>query len=279
MWTKIIDLLILAYETIFKRMLTPQDGSDDKHNNTSSKAKVIEKESVDSTKLKFHKFDVEEQKPKFSGAKRLHVIDPGHVKSTPGKRSPGMASGIVVYEYELNHEIANRVGVILNVKYGFVNGMDYMITVPPTKYYRNTYEEIKDRMKTINNQTTHKEKIVYSIHHNAFGSGSQWTKPSGTETWYQRDNKKSKMVAALFQKNLVKALKFKDRGLKSAQPGQREFMIFRETMKAGIDCVLLELGFFTNLNEAQKLITNDYKDKAANAIAKTIAQLEGLKID
>lgn len=275
---KIIQALIMIYETFFKKSVGPQDGGDHKEAAAGTDYEKEEAQEVEGPPLEDINFEIDAQNVESYNTKRLHVIDPGHVKTTPGKSSPPFEDGSYLHEYEVNHDIALRVSTILTVTYGFREGRDYIITMTPHKKFKSTYEEIKARFDVVDAYKNGKEMLFYSIHHNAVNHGGKWQGPSGTETWYQRGNEQSKGIASLFQKNLIAALGFKNRGLKFAAEGKREFMVFRECSARGIIGVLLELGFFSNLEEAKRLKSNIYRAEAAKAIAKTIAELEGLKI-
>lgn len=275
MFHKIINALIFIYETFFKKAVGPQDAAEGIEGKPGEK---VEADMMSGPVLDEISLEIEATEIEIFNTKRLHIIDAGHVETTRGKSSPPFENGITLKEYEINHDIAARVGIILTVEYGFKEGRDYIHTIGPNKVFNSTFQEIKARFDIVDAYKSGKEMLFYSIHHNAISHGGKWQSPSGTEVWHQRGNVKSKRVAALFQKNLIAALGFRNRGLKVAPPENREFMVFRECNNRGIVGVLLELGFFSNLEEAKILKSSLYRDKAAKAIAKTIAELEGIKI-
>jgi N-acetylmuramoyl-L-alanine amidase len=275
MFHKIINALIFIYETFFKKAVGPQDAAEVIQGKPGEK---VEADTLNGPVLDEISLEIEATEIESFNTKRLHIIDAGHVETTLGKSSPPFENGTVLKEYEINHDIASRVGIILTVEYGFKEGRDYIHTIGPNKVFNSTFQEIKARFDIVDAYKNGKEMLFYSIHHNAINHGGKWQSPSGTETWHQRGNVKSKRVAALFQKNLIEALGFRNRGLKVARPEDREFMVFRECNKRGIVGVLLEIGFFSNLEEAKILKSSLYRDKAAKVIAKTIAELEGIKL-
>lgn len=276
MFHKIIQALIFIYESFFKKAVGAQDAAEIKEGSTAVNASDVS--NLEGPPLEDVNFEIDAAEVDSFNTKRLHVLDPGHVQTTPGKSSPPFADGTILHEYEINHDVVRRIAAILRVTYGFKEGRDFIVTMDPYSKFKSTYQEIKHRFEVVDAYKNGKEMLFYSIHHNAVNHGGKWQPPSGTETWYQRGNEKSKQVAALFQKNLVAALSFKNRGLKFAAEGTREFMVFRECNDRGIIGTLLEIGFFSNLKEAKRLKSGLYRDTAANAIARTIAELEGLTI-
>lgn len=105
-------------------------------------------------------------------------------------------------------------------------------------------------------------------HLNAFGNG--WTSAGGTETYvYKTTLKEAVALASKVQANLVKELGFANRGVKVG-----DLHMIRETNPTAI---LIEFAFMTNQDEANKMRTAEYQQKAARAVVDGIVTQYGLK--
>lgn len=112
------------------------------------------------------------------------LIDNGHGRNTPGKRSPDEK----LLEYRYTREIANAVVNQLRKK-----GYDAELLV--TELYDVS---LLDRVHRVNVkcQTYGKANvIVVSIHCNAAGIGKEWQKASGWEIWTSEGNTQSDILA------------------------------------------------------------------------------------
>lgn len=83
---------------------------------------------------------------------------------------------------------------------------------------------------------------------------------SGTETYFQSDyeGENSRRLASDIQSQLVSSLQTRDRGVKES-----DFYVITYSQ---MPSVLTELGFMTNSSEADKLGSEEYQQKAADAI-------------
>lgn len=109
-----------------------------------------------------------------------------------------------------------------------------------------------------------KADIFVSIHGNSVLASPQ---ASGTETYYYQRSS-SKDLAKVIHKHLVKALGFKDRGVKEGN-----YQVIRETT---MPAALLEIGFLSNLAEEEALFTEAVQDNAAKAIVEGIKEYLGV---
>ncbi|MCT8140282.1 SH3 domain-containing protein [Anaerobacillus sp. CMMVII] len=172
---------------------------------------------------------------------KVIVIDPGH-----GGRDPGaVAFGL------MEKDIVLSTALILEKKLQQA-GAKVVLT-------RSTdvFLALSDRTKVVNNQNA---DIFLSIHVNS----SSIATAHGTETFWNRNYElyNSQLLASSLQSKLVNTLSTRDRGVKEAG-----FEIIKYTR---VPSVLIELGFLTNQNEAQRLASPQFQDQAAQAI------LEGL---
>ena len=92
--------------------------------------------------------------------------------------------------------------------------------------------------------------------------------PSGTETYYSEINNgddfgvKSSKLAKNIQDRLYKVLESINRGVKTANHAV--------TRNSIMPAVLVEVGFISNADQAELLLTSSYQNKAAKAIAEGI---------
>ncbi|MFX3634757.1 MAG: N-acetylmuramoyl-L-alanine amidase [Candidatus Pristimantibacillus sp.] len=106
--------------------------------------------------------------------------------------------------------------------------------------------------------------LFISIHGNSAGDRSPV--PSGTETYYQRED--SKAFAEIMHKYLMLGTQFRDRGVKQAN-----FDVIRRTT---MPAVLLEIGFITNPNEEETMYSEDFQWQVAEQIIAGIKAQLGL---
>lgn len=171
----------------------------------------------------------------------LIVIDAGH-----GGKDPG-AVGSKVYEKELTLRASKLLEAEL-LKRGF---KVYMTR--STDQYVGLY----DRAAMANDLNA---SLFVSIHINAFTNPNV----SGVEVLYGNDSMSSdKGLATLMQKELIKSLGAVDRGIAS----RPRLVVLQET---SMTSVLAELGFITNAAEQDKLMSEAYLKKAAEAMAKSV---------
>ncbi|MBN6885250.1 N-acetylmuramoyl-L-alanine amidase [Cytobacillus horneckiae] len=165
------------------------------------------------------------------------VVDPGH-----GGKDPG-AVGNSLAEKEIVLDVSKRVNSKLK---------DSLAKVVMTRN-TDTFVELPDRVKEGEKANA---DLFVSIHVNSFTDPSA----NGTETYYnsQYVGAESKALAQEIQKELVKAMKTNDRGVKEAG-----FYVIKNSK---MPSVLVEIAFISNTNDAKKLASASYRQKAADAI-------------
>src|SRR5438552_10477286 len=187
------------------------------------------------------------------------VLDPGH----GGQDSGAMCGGVM--EKDLTLDVARRVDRLLDAE-----GVATLMT-----RLGDTYVSLADRAAFGNRV---RDSIFVSIHFN------EGNKPvaSGVETYYaphqiaagsslaswlpflwrplsDSPNPESQRLAGSIQEALVARTRAIDRG---TQPGQF-FVIANVTSPAA----LIEGGFLTNKEDISKLVSEDYRDQIAAAVA------------
>lgn len=176
-------------------------------------------------------------------ADRLIVIDPGH-----GGRDPG-AIGTSTKTTE--SELVLKAGLMLQ-KQLEAKGFRTYITRDDDRYV-----DLYQRPNIANKLGA---DLFVSIHINAFSKASA----QGIEVLYAEDPLRDNYgFAKIMQENLLIYLNRVDRGVVN----RPRLVVLKNTM---MPAVLAELGFLTNPEEEQLLINDEYLEKAANAMYKSI---------
>ncbi len=179
---------------------------------------------------------------------KLVVIDAGHGGSDSGATSNG------VKEKTLNFDIALRLNALLKSK-----GIKTYMTRQDDSYlspYERAY--IANSLKA---------KLFICIHNNSYQASI-----SGTETLYYgnntRDGFNCKNFAQTIQNNLIADLKTVNRGI---VPRPDLIVLHATKMPAS----LAEIGFITNAGDRSKLLTEDFRQKAAQSLCDSIVESLG----
>lgn len=181
-------------------------------------------------------------------------IDPGH-----GIGKDTGATGISgLQEDDVTLSVGLKVGKILEdrgVKVVYTRTEDQR-SVP-----MSVTESLQKRCDISNNANA---KYFVSIHCNSFEVDSA----NGTETLRNESNSESERLATAIQKNIISGVGTYNRGLKD---GNWLYVVKNTNSPA----VLTELGFLTNPNDAEKLASDSYRQKYAEAIANGILECLG----
>ena len=174
------------------------------------------------------------------------VLDAGHGGSDYGAIREG------INEKDINLEVTQRVEAILRSK-------GYKVALVRSD---DTFVSLEDRVAFSEAQDS---EVFVSIHVNSAVSND----PCGIETHWYHDY--SKGLAETIHKHMVKEIpSAKDRGLFKSK-----FYVINHTT---VPAVLCEIGFLSNPDERNEIITNTRKQHTAKAIAEGIIEyLRGKK--
>ncbi|WP_051314938.1 peptidoglycan-binding protein [Alteribacter aurantiacus] len=172
-----------------------------------------------------------------SPASKTIVIDAGHGGSDPGAVAFGFQEKDIVLD-------------VAHIVNNIMEGTDIQVVLTRTGDY---FIELEDRVKIAHDSGA---DAFVSIHANAFGQESV----HGTETYWNNNHQSadSRALAEAIQERLISKLGTQDRGVKEAN-----FHVIRHTQ---VPSVLVELGFITNRQEAERMQTAAFKQAAAEAI-------------
>lgn len=180
----------------------------------------------------------------YADGKLVVCIDPGHGKTTGGKRSPDES----LMEYEFNRDVAYRLKALLEAQ-----GVTCIMTVAKDD---QTDPSLATRVQIANSAGN--VDLFVSIHANAFGT--DWNSANGWEIYtYQTGGVAEQAAKAIEAATNASGAGLKDRGCKTAN-----FYVIKNTY---MPAVLIEHGFYTNKEECEKLKSSSFRDILAQADA------------
>jgi N-acetylmuramoyl-L-alanine amidase len=181
----------------------------------------------------------------------LICIDPGH----GGGGHPG-ACNRKKREADAALDISLRVRTLLED-----GGLRVLMT-----RVRDSDVCLKDRCDAANKANA---AAFIAIHLNAAKSKAAY----GAETWrYDTSNPVSIKLAGSIQKSLINETGARDRGVKV----NRTFYTLRHTV---MPSVVVECGFISNDDEAEKLWDDDYRDRIARGVARGILETFSARVE
>lgn len=178
------------------------------------------------------------------------LIDNGHGKDTPGKRSPVWPDGTQLFEYEFNRRLAVRLLELCKEH----AGLQPVIIVPELNDVGLTA-----RAKRANNFKNHNAVLV-SLHGNAGPEPAH-----GWEVWTAPGQTKSDKLAEFIYEEVAKSnLGLAMRSDKTDGDHDKEARFTMLTATA-MPAVLTENGFFTNEAECHRMMTDEFVTEIAAA--------------
>ena len=186
---------------------------------------------------------------------KVVALDDGHGIDTFGKRTPQFSDGTYMKENEFNEK------VMFYTQENLVRcGIGVMHVAP-----EQTDTSLSLRVQRANNA---RADIYISIHANAYGSS--WNTANGFETYiYSADDYNTLYLAECVHGACISATGLKNRGIKE---NPTLFVLNSTKMPA----ILVECGFMTNKDEAELLMSDDYRKTVAEAIAKGVCRYYGV---
>ncbi|OAA94846.1 germination-specific N-acetylmuramoyl-L-alanine amidase precursor [Clostridium coskatii] len=186
------------------------------------------------------------------------LIDPGH-----GGIDSGAISKDGIMEKEINLKISNKLkDKLLKEKFKVV-----MTREKDEGLYTDDGRIRKKKVEDLNNRCELKKStkcnMFISIHLNMFPQ----TKYYGAQVWYSK-NDNSKKLAYILQKNLVNDLDKNNNRKEKAAKNSYKVLRCEDTRPS----VLIECGFLSNAQEKNKLVTDEYQNKIADSIARSVKE-------
>lgn len=186
------------------------------------------------------------------------VVDAGHGGMDPGKISAGQ-----VLEKDVNLSIANLVKGYLEengIRVVMTRTTDTMLGEQSASNRKR--EDMRARIQMIEETAP---SLVVSIHQNSFQEASS----KGAQVFYYDGSQKGRELAEVLQAELISSVDSTNH--RKAKANQSYYLL----KKSAYTTVIVECGFLSNPEEAQKLSTGEYQDKLAQAIALGILKYLG----
>lgn len=174
------------------------------------------------------------------------VIDAGHGGDDPGKVGVNGA-----LEKDINLQIAKKVEQYLEK-----NGVQVVMTREEDVAEESKRGDMEKRVALINEV---KPIITVSIHQNSYSDASI----KGAQVFYYTNSETSKQAASMMQEQLRTVDSENTRQIKSNDT----FYMLKNTEGP---IIIVECGFLSNPDEAQKLVTEEYQQQMAEVIGKGI---------
>ena len=183
------------------------------------------------------------------------VIDAGHGGDDPGKIGVNKAK-----EKEINLKIAQKIKELLEKE---------KIKVVMTRtddgglYQQNSSnKKVEDMRKRCEIISKAKPVFTVSIHQNSYPQESV----KGAQVFYYGQSQQGEKLAKTLQQVLIEQLDPQNH--RQAKANESYFML----KKTESPTVIVECGFLSNYEEAQLLVTDEYQQKVAQAVAAGILQ-------
>lgn len=186
------------------------------------------------------------------------IVDAGH-----GGMDPGKVSQSQVLEKDVNLSIANLVKGYLEengIHVIMTRTSDTMLGEPSAS--NRKMGDMRARIRMIEETAP---DVVVSIHQNSFQEASS----KGAQVFYYDGSKKGQELAELLQAELISSVDSTNH--RKAKANQNYYLL----KKSAYTTVIVECGFLSNPEEAEKLSTAEYQDKLAQAIALGILKYLG----
>ncbi|MGF0033793.1 N-acetylmuramoyl-L-alanine amidase family protein [Bariatricus sp. SGI.154] len=184
--------------------------------------------------------------------KNTVVIDSGHGGNDPGKIGINDAK-----EKDINLQIAQKVKTLLEEKgIKVVMTREDDSTLAKETDTNKKVQDMKARVELINNTAP---DIAVSIHQNSYQDASV----HGAQVFYYTHSEEGEKAATIMQKALLAVDKDNHRQAKE----DNTYYLLKRTE---VPTIIVECGFLSNPEEADKLVTEDYQQQIAEAIVQGI---------
>lgn len=170
------------------------------------------------------------------------VIDPGH-----GGKDNGATGASGNFEKDFTLQVARKVEELAK--------QEPQIEVYLTRSEDRFISSVDRERPEVANQLG--ADLFISIHGNTYEDPSV----SGAETFYYHEN--SLFLAEIMQKHMIQASGFRDRGVK-----KEDFFVLKDS---NMPAALIEMGYLTNPQEENEMLTEDFQNRMASSI------LDGIK--
>lgn len=198
-----------------------------------------------------------------SGINRIILIDPGH-----GGVDGGAVSKRGTIEKDVNLVISYKLKSYLEEK-GYKVVMtrdgDYGLYSDKGRIRDKKIEDLNNRCKMKKNSNC---DVFVSIHLNIFDQSQYY----GAQVWYAVEPKESMDLAHIIQENLKNDLNNENKRKEKSAKGAYKILRCDNT----IPSVIVECGFLSNQQEEDNLLSDEFQDKIAKSITKSVDEFMDL---
>lgn len=191
------------------------------------------------------------------------VLDCGHSKKTPGKRSPKLDDGSRFLEFEYNRILGKMIGDKLTEM-----GIEWCFT-----YDIDNEEDMSltSRANVANEKAKiygYRNVLLISIHHNALGCGDEWYDANGWEVWTTN----GETISDRYATAAIRAAKeiLEPKGIRVRGEYEKNFTVIYKTVCPSI---LIEYGFYTNKKEVKWLMSEEGLQANCDATVRMIEKM------
>ncbi len=185
------------------------------------------------------------------------ILDAGH-----GGMDSGTSAADGTREKDINLSIAKKLNSMLiasGYKTVMLRNDDALIGDNSLSTVRA--RKVSDIRKRLEIAESYPDSVLISIHQNHYSV----PKYSGTQVFYSTNSPESKILAQSVQQSVVEELQ-PDNSRKIKPVGSNIYLLYNCT----IPSIMVECGFLTNVNEAEKLKTDSYQTQMALSIMQGI---------
>ena len=179
----------------------------------------------------------------------LVIVDAGH-----GGKDSGKVGTNEVLEKDINLKIAAALKNELEKR-----DIEVVMTREDDERLGDTQtEDLKERVSIINES---KPDLTVSIHQNSYHEASV----HGSQAFYFTHSAEAKSAAGMIQKAMESV---DEQGTREAKANDTYYLL----KKTEVPVVIMECGFLSNYEEAEKLATEEYQQAVAEAIAEGVVK-------
>ena len=185
------------------------------------------------------------------------ILDAGH-----GGMDGGTSAADGTKEKEINLSIAKKLNSLLlasGYKTVMLRNDDSLIGDNSLSTIRE--RKVSDIRKRLEIAESYPDSVLISIHQNYYSV----PKYSGAQVFYSTNSPESKILAQSVQQSVVEELQ-PDNNRKIKPVGSNIYLLYNCTIPA----IMVECGFLSNINEAEKLKTDSYQTQMALSIMQGI---------
>ena len=197
----------------------------------------------------------------------LVILDDGHGDKTLGKRTPIFPDGTFMHENDFNDAVValiyKKLKRIPNFDVAFTAEENY--DVPLNVRIARANQAWKDHQDFYGK--TNSKCILISVHANAYGDGKTFNNAKGVSTFCCSSPPAERKLAETIHKHLKQGTTQIDRGVQE---------VCFDILRGNMTSCLVECAFMTNLEEANLLKQENFRQECADEIVAGILEYFGI---